>query len=108
MSKSPPACLGLFLSLSVLIVWLSSARAADEPTYKGKTVSVWIEATKDPDPRTRERAVLVLRKLGPATKAVVPALIEIVRVGDPRSGGKAYQFRYLVSQSEDDAEEDRN
>ena len=35
-------------------------------------------------------------------------VIEIVRVGDPRPGGKASQFRYLVSQSEDGAEEDRN
>jgi hypothetical protein len=33
-------------------------------------------------------------------------VIEIVRVGDPRPGGKASQFRYLLSQSDNGAPED--
>jgi hypothetical protein len=40
---------------------------------------------------------LVLDRLG---------VIKIVRVGDPRPNGKASKFRYLLSQSENGAEED--
>jgi CHC2 zinc finger len=40
---------------------------------------------------------LVLAQLG---------VIEVVRVGDPRPGGRASKFRYLLSQSENGAEED--
>ncbi len=33
-------------------------------------------------------------------------VIEVIRAGDQRPGGKASEFRYLLSQSENGAEED--
>ena len=52
---------------------LCALRAEEERTYKGKTVSEWIEALKDEDGDDRGGAAEALGKIGPAARAAVPA-----------------------------------
>lgn len=76
-------------SLAMLLVCLllAACRRNEEPSEKhfgGKPVDRWLEAAKNPDPKTRKQAVEVLGNVGPIDERAIPALIEAVKDRDAR------------------------
>jgi HEAT repeat protein len=52
--------------------------APSDPVSKGKPLSAWIKALKDPDYQTRAKAAKAIAALGPKAKAALPAIREIL------------------------------
>jgi HEAT repeat protein len=49
----------------------------------GKSVSYWVEALRDPDPKTRKKAAFKLGNVGEADAAALPALVGALKDKDP-------------------------
>ena len=64
------------LGLAALLACALAARAAagEEPRYKDRPLSAWLEDLHSRDARVRRAAADVLGKLGPIAAAAVPAL----------------------------------
>jgi HEAT repeat protein len=67
----------LLLCLLVLVLsTVAPARADEEPSFRGKTVTEWLDVlAKDPDARLRKGAVIALERIGPVKSSrVLPAV----------------------------------
>jgi len=62
-----------FLSIST-IAFVGCQQKPALLSVHGKSVSDWVTATKDRDPRVRKRAVAALQSVGCADLAAIPAL----------------------------------
>src|SRR5262245_8418255 len=78
-----PLWVGLLSLLLSGAVWLGGPPLMDaaekEPTFEGKSLSAWVEALKDKDPKIRVQAAKALESIGPKAKAAVPALIDALK-----------------------------
>jgi HEAT repeat protein len=72
------------LSTILLVPMLSACRPADSGPLvsHGRPVSYWLEQLKQPDAKTRKKAVAALGHVGAADRAVIPALIAAVKDRD--------------------------
>jgi HEAT repeat protein len=66
-----------------LVVGAGCSRQRAPVTAHGQPVSHWLEALKDPDARTRKKAVTALGHVGDADPAAIPALTEALKDRDP-------------------------
>lgn len=73
---------------TLLAVALAAAGCGDrvpgEKYFSGEPVARWIDRAKDPDPKTRKKAVEVLGNVGPADPGAIPALTAALKDPDPR------------------------
>lgn len=53
-----------------------------EPRYQGKSLSAWVSALGDKDPKVRVQAVGAIQSFGPRAKAAIPRLIPLLK--DPQ------------------------
>src|SRR5262249_32588822 len=74
MYRCPVPCLALAIFLTGPIGG-ASAKADEEPVYRGKPLSQWIKALQDKDPLAKLEALNVLGQAASPAKAAVPALI---------------------------------
>src|SRR4051794_38845145 len=70
--------IGLLLAAGLAL----QAAAADEPSYRGEPLSVWLERIKDPESRPRLRAVRALGVLAWQDGAAIPPLLRALRDED--------------------------
>ena len=77
------ACLLLSFSLVGACLGYGEEPAAPsgshEPAYDGKPLGYWVTQSKDKDRAVREAAADALGEIGPAAKAAVPALVELLK-----------------------------
>jgi HEAT repeat protein len=66
-----------------LVVGAGCSRQRAPVTAHGQPVSHWLEALKDPNSRTRKKAVTALGHVGDADPAAIPALTEALKDRDP-------------------------
>ncbi|HEY7308817.1 MAG TPA: HEAT repeat domain-containing protein [Gemmataceae bacterium] len=72
------------LLLLVLFLTYPSACGAAETLYAGKPLAFWLDELKSDDPLIRDEAVAVLSDAGPAARAAVPRLEELLKSKQPR------------------------
>ena len=63
---------------AILLPCLYCHAQAPEPSRQGRSLSEWIERTKDPDSNVRQYAANMVREMGSAAKVAVPALIKLL------------------------------
>lgn len=66
------------VSLLVLLASRAEAQSQKEPTHDGRPLSAWIADLKAPAPATRNAAAYAIGGMGPAAKAAVPALVQVL------------------------------
>lgn len=85
---------------SILFVWLAfpgplcAANAAKpEPSYRGKSLTLWLHALNEPNAEIRIRAAGAIAQMGFAARSAAPALAELLK--DPDSRVRAESARAL-------------
>jgi HEAT repeat protein len=79
----------LFALALLAALAVGCGKSAQPLTASGKPVGHWVEALKDPDPKTRKRAVKALGAVGKADPAAIPALTGALKDRDARVRAEA-------------------
>jgi HEAT repeat protein len=79
-----------FFALALLAALaVGCARNSQPLTASGKPVGHWVAALKDPDVKTRKRAVKALGAVGKADPSAIPALVTALQDRDARVRAEA-------------------
>ncbi|MGH7173798.1 MAG: HEAT repeat domain-containing protein [Gemmataceae bacterium] len=79
MRKTGTLLLGCLLLVLVSRTCSLGDTKKEEPRYKDKSLSAWLSALEDKDPKVRAQAVAAMKSFGPRAKAAIPRLIPMLK-----------------------------
>lgn len=78
MRKTESLLLSCLLLFAASRAWPLGDTKEPEPRYQGKSLSAWLPALKDKDPKVRAQAVAAMKSFGPRAKPAIPRLIPLL------------------------------